>query len=251
MRWVVIAFLCRLSLAAASGDFSVVCGQWPLVLPNAGCRHTRVSRCSSRALECCLSSSGAQARGIFPDQESNPPPMHWQADSYSLSCQGSPRVPSLIHEALLSTCCSKGTVLGPRIRLRRTWHYYYFFKSLHPKVERKYVHKCSPDILFSGPRGVCLLHSFCLECPFSDFLRISPLSLETESKVSSFVKTSMMLLPVSPLLLYSTVISSLSYYIVVVRFFACLFFETVGSWGRDHVLIIWADVALRMRPRTD
>ena len=67
--------------------------QWLLVLQNAGSRHPSFSRCSSRALERWLSSSGAQACGIFPDQESNPFPMCWQADSYPLSYQGSPCVP--------------------------------------------------------------------------------------------------------------------------------------------------------------
>ena len=32
------------------------------------------------------------ACGIFPDQGSNPCPLHWQADSQPLRCQGSPRI---------------------------------------------------------------------------------------------------------------------------------------------------------------
>ena len=32
------------------------------------------------------------ACGIFPDQGSNPCPLHWQADSYQLSHQGSPHI---------------------------------------------------------------------------------------------------------------------------------------------------------------
>ena len=36
------------------------------------------------------------ARGIFPDHGSNPCPLHWQADSYPLRHQGSPRLTLLI-----------------------------------------------------------------------------------------------------------------------------------------------------------
>ena len=48
-----------------------------------------LSSFGSRALEHRLSSV---ACGTFPDQRSNPGLLHWQADSYSLSYQGSPRV---------------------------------------------------------------------------------------------------------------------------------------------------------------
>ena len=41
------------------------------------------------------------ARGIFPDQGSNPCPLHWQADSQPLRHQGSPSTSFLIH-----LCCS-------------------------------------------------------------------------------------------------------------------------------------------------
>ena len=46
----------------------------------------RVSNCGSRA-NCC-----SAAGGIFPDQGSNPCPLHWQADSQPLRHQGSPVV---------------------------------------------------------------------------------------------------------------------------------------------------------------
>ena len=36
--------------------------------------------------------SRSAARGIFPDQGSNPCPLHWQADSQPLRHQGSPDV---------------------------------------------------------------------------------------------------------------------------------------------------------------
>ena len=34
--------------------------------------------------------------GIFPDQGSDPPPLHWQADSQPLGHQGSPELPLLL-----------------------------------------------------------------------------------------------------------------------------------------------------------
>ena len=40
--------------------------------------------------------SCSAARGIFPDQGSNPCPLHWQADSQPLRHQGSPRATFLI-----------------------------------------------------------------------------------------------------------------------------------------------------------
>ena len=49
------------------------------------------SSCGSRALTHKLDSCGPQACGVFPDQESNPCLLHWQADSLSLSHQGSPK----------------------------------------------------------------------------------------------------------------------------------------------------------------
>ena len=84
----------------------------------------RASHC--RGLSCCgarapgarasvvvahrLSSCGhrpscSAACGIFPDQGSNPCPLHWQADSQPLSHEGSPRNPFLfkyLHQYLLS-----------------------------------------------------------------------------------------------------------------------------------------------------
>ena len=54
-----------------------------------------LSRCRARALEHSLSScaqgpSCSGACGIFPDQSSNPCPLHWKADSQPLHHQGSP-----------------------------------------------------------------------------------------------------------------------------------------------------------------
>ena len=40
--------------------------------------------------------------GIFPDQGSNPCPLHWQADSQPLHHQGSPRLPNSFQGCLCS-----------------------------------------------------------------------------------------------------------------------------------------------------
>ena len=79
-----------LSLVAASGGHSSSrCAglslSWPLLLQSTGSRRAgsvvvaHGPRCSA-------------ACGIFPDQGSNPCPLHWQADSQPLRHQGSPQV---------------------------------------------------------------------------------------------------------------------------------------------------------------
>ena len=70
--------------------------QWLLLLQTSGSRARGLSSCGSRALEHRLSSCGTRpyscsmACGIFPEQESSPWPLHWQADSQPLDHQGSP-----------------------------------------------------------------------------------------------------------------------------------------------------------------
>ena len=77
-----------LSLVAASGDHSSLrCAglspSWPLLLRSTG------SRRAGSAIVAHGPSCSA-ARGILPDQGSNPCPPHWQADSQPLRHQGSP-----------------------------------------------------------------------------------------------------------------------------------------------------------------
>ena len=77
-----------LSLVAASGGHSSSrCAglslSWPLLL-----RSTRSRRAGSVVV--ANGPSCSTARGIFPDQGSNPCPLHWQADSQLLHLQGSP-----------------------------------------------------------------------------------------------------------------------------------------------------------------
>ena len=77
-----------LSLVAASGDHSSswCAGLWPsrpLLLRSTGSRRAGSVVVAHRP-------SCSVACGIFPDQGSNPCPLHWQADSQPLRYQGSP-----------------------------------------------------------------------------------------------------------------------------------------------------------------
>ena len=85
--WVFVS-VWGLSLVAASGGHSSSrCAglslSWPLPLRSTGSR-----RAGSAIVAHGLSRSAAC--GIFPDQDSNPCPLHWQADSQPLRHQGSP-----------------------------------------------------------------------------------------------------------------------------------------------------------------
>ena len=85
--WVFVSVL-GLSLVAASGGHSSSrCAgpslSRPLLLRSTG------SRCAGSVVVAHGPSCSA-ACGIFPDQGSNPCPLHWQADSQPLHHQGSP-----------------------------------------------------------------------------------------------------------------------------------------------------------------
>ena len=99
--WLCWAFVSvrGLSLVAASrGHSSSRCAglslPWPLLLWSTG------SRRAGSAIVAHGPSCSA-ACGIFPDQGSNPCPLHWQADSQPLCHQGSPITP------LLQMTCSR------------------------------------------------------------------------------------------------------------------------------------------------
>ena len=84
-----------LSLVAASGGpSSSRCAglslSQPLPLRSTG------SRCAG-SLAVAHGPSYSAACGIFPDQGSNPCPLHWQADSQPLCHQGSPHIPFFIY----------------------------------------------------------------------------------------------------------------------------------------------------------
>ena len=117
--WVFISVR-RLSLVAASGDHSSSrCAglslSRPLLLRSTG------SRRAGSAIVAHEPSCSA-ACGIFPDQGSNPCPLHWQADSQPLRPQGSPII-IFFKEAkkeekkTFSMLDSKGTQQQDRITL--------------------------------------------------------------------------------------------------------------------------------------
>ena len=94
--WVFVSVRGLSPVAASGGHSSSRCAglslSRPLLLRSTG------SRCAgSVAVAHGLSCSAAC--GIFPDQGSNPCPLHWQADSQPLRHQGSPQ------SALLNTYC--------------------------------------------------------------------------------------------------------------------------------------------------
>ena len=120
--WVSVSVL-GLSLAAASGGHSSSrCAglslSWPLLLRSTGSRR-------AGSVIVAHGPSCSMACGIFPDQGSNPCPLHWQADSQPLRHQGSPCnviiYPSLVIEQLSFRCCAWcHDQLGPGVR-RGPW----------------------------------------------------------------------------------------------------------------------------------
>ena len=83
-------------VVASGGHSSSRCAglspSWPLLLWSTGSRHAGsigVAHGPSRSAAC----------GIFPDQGSNPCPLHWQADSQPLCHQGSPH-PILLFQSI-------------------------------------------------------------------------------------------------------------------------------------------------------
>ena len=86
-----------LSLVAASGGHSSLrCAglspSRPLLLRSTGSR-------GAGSVVVAHGPSSSTACGIFPDQGSNPCPLHWQADSQPLRHQGSPR--TLLYNIML------------------------------------------------------------------------------------------------------------------------------------------------------
>ena len=85
--WVFVSVQGLSPLTASGGHSSSWCAglslSWPLLLRSTGSR-----RAGSVVVAHGLSCSAAY--GIFPDQGSNPCPLHWQADSQPLRHQGTP-----------------------------------------------------------------------------------------------------------------------------------------------------------------
>ena len=86
--WQAFTAVCGLSLAAVSGGYSALrCTgfslRWRLLLQSTG-SGAWASAVVAKGFSC------SAACGVFPDQGSNPCPLHWQADSYPLHHRGSP-----------------------------------------------------------------------------------------------------------------------------------------------------------------
>ena len=85
--WVFVSVRGLSPVAASGGHSSSRCAglspSWPLLLRSTG------FRCAGSVVLAHGPSCSA-ACGIFPDQGSNPCPLHWQADSHWLWHQGSP-----------------------------------------------------------------------------------------------------------------------------------------------------------------
>ena len=85
--WVFVSVRGLHLVAASGGHSSLWCMglslSWPLLLWSTG------SRCAG-SVTVAHRPSCSMACGIFPDQGSNPCPLHWQADSQPLRHQGNP-----------------------------------------------------------------------------------------------------------------------------------------------------------------
>ena len=85
--WVFVSVRGPSLVVASGGHSSSRCVglslSWPLLLRSTGSRHTG-------SVIVAHGPSCSAACGIFPDQGSNPCPLHWQTDSQPLRHQGSP-----------------------------------------------------------------------------------------------------------------------------------------------------------------
>ena len=89
LRWVFISVRGLSLVAASGGRSSSRCAGLSLSRP------LLLRRTSSRHVGSVVVAHGpscSAACGIFPDQGSNPCPLHWQADSQPLRHQGSPHM---------------------------------------------------------------------------------------------------------------------------------------------------------------
>ena len=124
-----------LSLVAASGGHSSLrCAglslSRPLLLRSTGSRRAG-SAVVAHGLSCSV------ARGIFPDQGSNPCPLHWQADSQPLRHQGSPGHAIFILHSVNVIC--------------QIYWFVYVVPSLHPRDELPLIVVNDPFNMFLNP----------------------------------------------------------------------------------------------------
>ena len=111
--WVFVSVRGLSLVVASGGHSSLLCTglslSWPVLLRSTG------SRCAGSVIVAHGPSCSA-ACGIFPDQGSNPSPLHWQADSQPLRHQGSPSVGLTV----MNSCF--------KINLLSWFHFCFFFK---------------------------------------------------------------------------------------------------------------------------
>ena len=112
----------------------------PLLLRSTG------SRCAGSVIVAHGPSCSA-ACGIFPDQGSNPCPLHWEADSQPLRQQGSPQ------KIFLSTCrkskCHMGSVIKCSLGFLMFYKYIYATdRNLIGKIYKELIKclKLPPDL---------------------------------------------------------------------------------------------------------
>ena len=89
LRWAGTALHCCTQASHRSG-FSC-CGAQPSVVATHGFTSCRSGFQSTGSVVVVHGFSCSVACGVFPDQGSNPCPLHWQVDTYPLHHQGSPR----------------------------------------------------------------------------------------------------------------------------------------------------------------
>ena len=104
--WVFVSVRGLSPVAASGGHSSSRCAGLSLSRP-LSLRSTGSRRAGSAAV--AHGPSCSVACGIFPDQGSNPCPLHWQADSQPLRHQGSPilfsRMSLQLHLVVILLCC--------------------------------------------------------------------------------------------------------------------------------------------------
>ena len=161
-----------LSLAAASGGRSSSrCAglslSRPLLLRSTGSRR-------AGSVIVAHGPSCSTACGIFPDQGSNPCPLHWQADSQPLRHQGSPTVillkVSLYHSSaqtlqwLVISLSAKSDVL---MMVSGPLHGRPYLSSIShraaPTSHSASAHRFPPSFSSTSSSGFCLCPSLCLK----------------------------------------------------------------------------------------
>ena len=113
------------AVAASRGHSSSRCAglslSRPLLLRSTG------SRCEGSVVVAYGPSCSA-ARGIFPDQGSNPCPLHWQADSQPLRHQGSPVVTFLFLSSFVLFPCDLMTIFSVMFRFLSLSFVYIYYR---------------------------------------------------------------------------------------------------------------------------